>query len=319
MNDHGTIANLTQHQTITDVLLNTMGETMAVQQALFHIPVYDGRNMALKTFLQDVENGLTICPEGIHNAFFKGVIAKLRGTARDAVSGIEINTINDLKNALKEYFAPKKDYTHYCAELQGVRMRRGETVMEYYSKIKKIMESAKSSLRDKFTEVQQPNMTTMLKGIALEGFKRGLSDDLLYAVSVQEPEDLDAALRIARRIERDMGSADDRKGNLAIMLAKMQEEFILMIAHPITGRGQIPTGTTGNMMMMLPPIELFINRVDGINALATSTGKPGILVALKVLKASTYQRAHHDRCNALIIAYGLAIHFQHLIHHSIPL
>ena len=47
-------------------------------------------------------------------------------------------------------------------------MRKGETVMEYYSRVKRIMESAKASLKDKFTEAQVPHMTVMLEGIALE-------------------------------------------------------------------------------------------------------------------------------------------------------
>lgn len=131
------IANLTHHQNITEAMLNTMGECMAVQQALLHIPIYDGKNMPLKTFLQDVENGLNICPEGIHASFFRGVIAKLRDTARDAVGDTEINSVNNLRDVLKEYFAPKKNYSHYCAELQAVRMRRQETVMEYYSRLQK--------------------------------------------------------------------------------------------------------------------------------------------------------------------------------------
>ena len=45
-------------------------------------------------------------------------------------------------------------------------MRKAETVMEYYSRIKKIMESAKASLKDKFTAAQVPPMTIMLEGIA---------------------------------------------------------------------------------------------------------------------------------------------------------
>ena len=235
------IANLTHHQNITDALLNTMGECMAVQQALLHIPPYDGKNMSLKTFLQDVENGLAICPEGIQNAFFKGVIAKLRDTARDAVSGREINTLDALKDALKEYFAPKKTYTHYCAEIQGIRMRKAETVMEYYSRIKRIMESAKASLRDKFTAAQVPHMTIMLEGIALESFKRGLSDDLLYAMSVQEPETLDDALRIAQRVERDMGGINDRRGTLNVIgVATPQEQNFRQIRFS-QDRGRSPS------------------------------------------------------------------------------
>ena len=141
---------------------------MAVQQALLHIPVYDGKNMPLKTFIQDVENGYSICPAGIRIAFFKGVIAKLRDTARDAV-------------------------------------------IKYYGRIKKIMEGAKASLNEKFTEQQVPHMITMLEGIALESFKWGLPDEFLYALSVQEPGTLDTALRIAQRIERDMTNSTERK------------------------------------------------------------------------------------------------------------
>lgn len=59
------IANLTHHKHITGAILNTMGECMAVQQALLHIPHYDGKNLPLKTFLQDVENGLAICSAGM--------------------------------------------------------------------------------------------------------------------------------------------------------------------------------------------------------------------------------------------------------------
>ena len=96
-------------------------------------------------------------------------------------------------------------------------MRRNETVMEYYSRIRKLMESAKASLREKLQGDQIPNMILMLEGIALESFKRGLADDLLYAVSVQEPANLTEALRIAQRIERDMNNYGERKGYINIV------------------------------------------------------------------------------------------------------
>lgn len=213
----GSIANLSHHQTITDALLTTMGECMAVQQSLANVPSYDGKNIPLKTFLQDVENGFHICPVGIQQTFFRGVIAKLRDTARDAVGDTNITSIEQLRDVLKEYFAPKKNYSHYCAELQASRMRKDDTVMEYYSRIKKIMDSAKASLKEKFAPEQVPHMILMLEGLALESFKRGLPDDLMYAMSVQEPTTLAAAIKIAQRVERDMTGANNRKGviNLA--------------------------------------------------------------------------------------------------------
>ena len=149
--------------------------------------------MELKPFLQDVETGHSSCPAGTRDRFFAGVVSRLRDAARDAVAGASINSIDTLKNALRKYFAPRKTYTHYCAEIQGIRMHRNETVMEYYNRVKRLMESAKASLRETFEADQIPDMQIMLEGIALESFKRGLSDEFIYALSVQEPATLTAA------------------------------------------------------------------------------------------------------------------------------
>ena len=73
--------------------------------------------MPLKTFLQDLENCLDIRPVGIKNSFFRGVVAKLRDTARKALGRVDMNSIETLKNTLEEYFSPKKHYLQYCAEI----------------------------------------------------------------------------------------------------------------------------------------------------------------------------------------------------------
>ena len=49
------------------------------------------------------------------------------------------------------------------------------------------MDSARTSSRESFTSEQVIAMTEMLGRIAVESFKRGLSDEMLYALSVQEP------------------------------------------------------------------------------------------------------------------------------------
>lgn len=65
------IANLRHHQNVTDALLTTMGECMALQLGLLHIPSYDEKNMPLKKFIHDVENGHKNCPEGKNEIFLK--------------------------------------------------------------------------------------------------------------------------------------------------------------------------------------------------------------------------------------------------------
>ena len=68
------IAKLTTHQNLTDAIITTMGESLALQQALMQIPSYDGINMELKSFLQDVETGHASCPSGNRDRFSAGVV-----------------------------------------------------------------------------------------------------------------------------------------------------------------------------------------------------------------------------------------------------
>lgn len=76
----------------------------------------------------------------IYATFYKGVVVKLRDSARDVVSGIEINIIESLKNALKPHFSPKKTHTQYTAEMQGIRLRKNEPVLKCFGRIKTLLE-----------------------------------------------------------------------------------------------------------------------------------------------------------------------------------
>ena len=91
-----------------------------------------------------------------------------------------ITVLEELKNPLKEYFAPRENYIHYTAEIQGIRMRQNESITEYHGRIKRLMDSAKASLRKSFSQEQVTTMTVSLGSIAAESFKRGLSDEMFY-------------------------------------------------------------------------------------------------------------------------------------------
>ncbi|KAK0071718.1 hypothetical protein PV326_000935, partial [Microctonus aethiopoides] len=68
-----------------------------------------------------------------------------KDTAREAVTDKTINNIQDLTNILREYFAPRKSYLYYCAEIQAVRLRRNESVLDYYTRIKMLKNNAHES------------------------------------------------------------------------------------------------------------------------------------------------------------------------------
>lgn len=181
------IANLTHHQTITDAILTSMGETMALQQALLQVPSFDGKNRPLKSFLQDIEGGQTLVPQPLLETYYKAVCSKLKDIARDAITDKEIKSLETLTNALKEYFSTKKSYPQYCADIQAVRLRQNESVLSYYNRIRSLISNAVTSLREKFPPEETDTMKKMLNSLALESFKRGLPDDLVYGVSVRKP------------------------------------------------------------------------------------------------------------------------------------
>ncbi|XP_057334164.1 uncharacterized protein LOC130673223 [Microplitis mediator] len=206
--------NITRHANITDQMITSLGESMTLHQALMQVPTFDGKNMPLQAFLQDVENGLTIVPENLENTYFNGVKSKLKDTARDAIADKTINTMNTLRDALKEYFATKKTYPQYCADIQAIRLKQNESILSYYTRIKKIRANAVTALNESFNnDVEVTAMKKMLDGLALESFKRGLPDDLIYGVSVQNPGTLDDAYKIALRLEEDLRGSSHRNSN----------------------------------------------------------------------------------------------------------
>ncbi|XP_053596171.1 homeobox protein 2-like [Microplitis demolitor] len=206
--------NITRHANITDQMITSLGESMTLHQALMQVPSFDGKNMPLQAFLLDVENGLTIVPDNLRNTYFNGVKSKLKDTARDAIADKTINTMNTLIDALKEYFATKKTYPQYCADIQAIRLKQNESILSYYTRIKKIRANAITALNESFNNVAEVNaMKKMLDGLALESFKRGLPDDLIYGVSVQNPDTLDEAYKIALRLEEDLKGSSHRNSN----------------------------------------------------------------------------------------------------------
>lgn len=82
--------------------------------------------------------------------------------------------------------------------------------MTYYIRIQHIYDSAKASITQRLTDEKPPIMLTMREGIALESFERGLSDELLYVLSVKEPDTLVNAVKISQLIEADMLGVSDR-------------------------------------------------------------------------------------------------------------
>lgn len=184
--------------------MNSMSEHFAIQNATIHIPFFDGKNIPLKQFIQDVENGSSLLAPAQTATFLTAVKSRLRGMARECMEGAgNINTLEALTNRLKKYFAPGKKYTDYCTDLQNARMRREEDVTEFYLRVKKLQSSAQAALINEFGREHNEN-SPIVNRLAVDAFAKGLRDELRYAVTLNDPATLSDAYDLAIRMERQM-------------------------------------------------------------------------------------------------------------------
>ena len=116
-------------------LMVTMTHTMAMQCTIGSVPPFDGTNLPLKHFIQDVRNAAAhITPEQLP-CFLKKVLGKLRGSARNSTFRVAFATVDGLVRHLKRKFAPGKTFTYYCSQLNDLRMKQGDTVGDFRDRL----------------------------------------------------------------------------------------------------------------------------------------------------------------------------------------
>lgn len=183
--------------------MNAMSQSFAIQSATVHVPFFNSKNIPLRQFIQDVENGLSLLAEGQEAKFVANIKSKLQGSARDSIEGVQdLDTVKKLTAELKKYFAPGRKYIDYVSELQSVRMHRDEEITEFYLRVKKILTSAQADLKSEYGAGNENS--PILRDIAITSFIQGLRDDLADGVTLSNPTTLygayDSAIKLDRQI-----------------------------------------------------------------------------------------------------------------------
>ena len=75
------------------------------------LSTYDGSNIPLKDFLQDIQNGDTGVTNEQRPSYLSAVLGKLRGPAKDCTYGKSFTAIEELCTHLKQRFAPGKGFS----------------------------------------------------------------------------------------------------------------------------------------------------------------------------------------------------------------
>ena len=96
-------------------LMVIMAHTMAMQSAIGSVPPFDGTNIPLNDFIQDVRNAAADIMDDQLACFLKKVLGKLRESSQNSTFGVSFVTLDDLVRHLKRPFAPGKTFTYYLS------------------------------------------------------------------------------------------------------------------------------------------------------------------------------------------------------------
>lgn len=182
-------------------LLATMNASFTVQNLVQGIHEFDGRNIPLKDFLQDIRNGAQLVPAAQRKDFTRLIITKLRGPARDTTYGKEINTPDELIKILKQRFAPCRDFAYYNSKIHSSRMKQGDMVGDFYDRLNILLSCAENALKEELGNSYDEAMMTPIKNSTVRIFINGLPKEIGNLVDVKQPKTLEEAYKEALRIE----------------------------------------------------------------------------------------------------------------------
>lgn len=193
--------------------LSHMVEGFSLRDQKDLIPRFDGRNLPLNDFIQDVRNAAAFIPEGREAEFTAAVIAKLSSDARNCVHGRDFNNVEDLIKVLIKRLNRGKDFDYYSAKISQLRMRSDESIGQFYDRVRILIACSRSAWKSEKNIEPLPEASDPLSKIALRGFIDALPSRISEMVELREPKTLDDAFNIAEkfvlRSERNQHSAPE--------------------------------------------------------------------------------------------------------------
>ena len=142
------ISNFTR--TLNESMIRSMIECFAIQQGIINVPVFDGENMPVRDFIEDVMNGALVVPADCKKRYVTTVLSRLKGSARSSTYGRTFSNLNELSDQLKQRCAPRKAYSWYISEMAIIQLSRGENVSEFYDRIMSLRLATQTVLEDKY-------------------------------------------------------------------------------------------------------------------------------------------------------------------------
>lgn len=166
------------------------------------VPDFNGEAELLPRFIQ-------IC-EKLVNRFYNAedegdfqneylmssILAKIKGEAAINISSCVINKWTDLKSALLDCYADKRDCYSLVIEMTELRQNTSESVFEFYNRLQQLLNLQTSYLSTHKDENEAKILTDYFRNYALRILLRGLKEPIGSLMRTKNPKDLNTALNM---------------------------------------------------------------------------------------------------------------------------
>lgn len=181
------------HADISDAVTGLVN----VSQQYNIVPLFDGHNLPLNDFVQDVRNAASLVPDARKAEFLATVISKISGDARRCLHGRALESIDDVIRLLQQRLTRGKDFDHYCSSLANPRMRQDETLGQFYDRIRITYQGSRNAWKRERGVEAPLEASDPVAAMALRGFINALPTRVREIVNIGKPANLDDAFEQA--------------------------------------------------------------------------------------------------------------------------
>lgn len=157
------------------------------------LPEFISISQKICDYFTDTEN-----PNSFQNFFLLNTLkSKVTGVAKLNISSYNINSWDELKNALLTTYGDKRDTYTLTLELCNLRQYGNESAFDFHQRVQNNVNLHTSFLSTHAEEVPGTNhIATYISKLALRTFLKGLKDPLGSFMRTRDPKDLNEALSL---------------------------------------------------------------------------------------------------------------------------
>lgn len=197
---------------------------LSIKDAIEIIPVFNGSDISLSTFIEGCRDAAQILPQGCEGDILKLIKLRLSGEALKCMNGRSYDNIDQIERYLEGLFGSSKTSHHLSGELAATKQDKGENVIKYANRIKSLGYEIASTAQKEGR--YDRNFKRFLENDLIKFFIRGLN----YGIRSRMPNtnSMDQAVRDAIGIEREFACYDTEESSELVKTKKTTESIKLI-------------------------------------------------------------------------------------------